>query len=122
MPTSGPDESQFNRILNAHRLFSSAQTNEPDAVIDALGAVSMANVQGYSLPFHIKQQPIQTKLSQLVPGSKQITAYPRVTCRTSFSAQPILLKFGVVYTLVMQETLWVDLVTAQMVEHWPSTS
>lgn len=71
VPTSGPDETQFNRILNARRLFSSAQTNEPDAVIDALGAVSVANVQGYSLPFHIKQQPIQTNVSQLIPESNK---------------------------------------------------
>lgn len=105
MPTSGPDESELNRVFNAHWLFPTTQTSEADAVVDALGAVPMANVQRHSVPFHIKKQPIQTEVSDLIPEPKQTVAYPLVTYRTRRSAQPILLNLGVVYTLVIQETL-----------------
>lgn len=63
MPTSGPDESEFNRIFNVPWLFFTTQTDETDTIIDALGAVPMANVQGYSVPFHVEEQPIQTVVS-----------------------------------------------------------
>ena len=105
VPTSGSHESELDCILDAHGFFLSTQANETDAVIDALGAVSMANVQGHSVPFRVKEQPIQNSVSHLMPEAKRIAAHPLVTCRTRFSAQPILLNLGVEYTLVMQETL-----------------
>ena len=122
MPASGPDESELNRVLNVCRLFFTAQADETDTVVDALGAVPVADVQCHSVPFHVEEQPVQTAVSRLIPEAEQTAAYLLVTCRTRFSAQPILLNFGVVYTLVIAETLWVVLVTAQMVEHWPFTS
>ena len=122
MPTSGPDESEFNRIFNVPWLFFTTQTDETDTIVDALGAVPMANVQGYSVPFHVEEQPIQTVVSYSTLEAEKTVEYPLVTCRTRCSAQPILLNLGVVYTLVIQETLWVVLVTAQMAEHWPFTS
>ena len=59
VPTSGPGESELDRIFNAHGLSFAAQTNEADAVVDALGAVPVANVQRHSFPFRLKEQPIQ---------------------------------------------------------------
>jgi len=105
VPTSGPHEPEFNCVLDAQGLFFSAQADETDAVIDALSAVSVANVQVHGVPLHVKEQPIQTSVSHLMPESKWTAAYPLVTCRTRFSAQRILLNLGVVYTLVMQEIL-----------------
>ena len=116
-PTSGPDEPELNRVFDVRWPFFATQTNETDTVVDTLSTVSMANVQGHSVPFDVKEQPIQTAVSHLIPEAEQIPAYPLVICLTSFSAQPILLNLGVVYTLVIQETLWVVLVTAQIVEH-----
>ena len=122
MPTSGPDKSELDRVFHTRGLFFAAQTNETDAIINTLGAVPVANVQRHSIPFHVEEQPTQTAVSNSIPEAKQTGAYPLVTCRTRCSAPPILLNPGVVYTLVIQETLCVVLVTAQMVEHWPFTS
>lgn len=94
--TSGPDEPEFDGVFNAHGLLFATQTNEADTVVDTLSAVTVANVQGHGVPFHIEKQPVRTAVSNLVPELEQTAAYPLVTCRTRCSAQPILLNLGVV--------------------------
>jgi hypothetical protein len=105
LATSGPNESELNRVFNVRGLFFPAQTNETDTIVDTLGAVPVANVERHGVPFHVEEQPIQLTVSYLIPEAKMAVAYPLVTCRTRCSAQPILLNLGVVYTLVTQETL-----------------
>ena len=60
MSASGPDEPELNRVFNVRGSFFATQTDETDAVVDALGAVSVTNVQDYSVPFRVEEQPIQT--------------------------------------------------------------
>ena len=54
-PTSGPGEPEFDGVFNARGLLFATQTNEADTVVDTLSAVTMANVQGHSVPLHIEK-------------------------------------------------------------------
>ena len=60
-PTSGPDKSELKRVFNVRGFFFTTQPNETDTVINALGAVPVANVQRHGFPLHVKEQPIQLR-------------------------------------------------------------
>lgn len=74
MSTSGPDKPELNRVFNTSGLLFAAEADETHTVVDALSAVSVADVQGHRVPFHVKKQPIQTAVSHLVPEAKKPTA------------------------------------------------
>ena len=69
-PTSGPGEPELNRVFNVRWPFFATQANETDTVVDTLSTVSMANVQGHSVPFDVKKQPIQIAVSRLIPEAE----------------------------------------------------
>ena len=64
--TSGPDESELNRVFNVSWFFFTAQTDETDAVVNALGAVPVADVQCHGVPFSVEEQPVRTAVSRLI--------------------------------------------------------
>ena len=71
MPTNGPNESELEGVLHVRRLFFTAQTDKADAVIDTLSTIPVADVQHDSVPFRVKEQAIQTSVSNLISNASK---------------------------------------------------
>lgn len=71
MPTNGSNESKLEGILHVRRLFFTVQTDKADAVIDTLSTIPVADVQHDSVPFRVKEQAIQTSVSNPIPNANK---------------------------------------------------
>lgn len=66
MAAESPNESELDRVLYACRLIFAAQADKPDAIIDTLGAIAVAHVQGDRFSSHVVEQPIGAVVSDLI--------------------------------------------------------